>query len=180
VAWPALRREAAQVAGTAVHRVLEELELTGDVRAGLERGAERLEGLLPDTLAGDDRDAALARGRELLARIAAGGLCDRLVGLAGQVVARELPVLLPPGEGDAVGFVAGAVDLLYRDPETGELVVADYKTDRVESEAEVAEKVRDYGGQGRVYVEAVQRALGLSQPPRFELWFLHAGRIETA
>ena len=58
-------------------------------------------------------------------------------------------------------------------------MVADYKTDRVETDAELAERAEGYRGQGAVYVEAVQRALGLERPPRFELWFLHAGRVEV-
>ena len=57
-------------------------------------------------------------------------------------------------------------------------MVADYKTDDVTGAA-VAERARSYAEQGRIYVEALRRALGLARPPRFELWFLRAGRIET-
>ena len=78
-----------------------------------------------------------------------------------------------------VGFVAGTVDLLYRDPGDGALVVADYKTDEVEGAA-LEERASSYASQGRAYVRAVQEALGLATPPRLELWFLHAGRSSAS
>ena len=56
-------------------------------------------------------------------------------------------------------------------------MVADYKTDRVAGEAELAEKAERYRTQGEGYVRAVQGALGLPAPPRFELWFLDASEI---
>ena len=109
---------------------------------------------------------------------------SRLVGFdveMAHILARELPVLLAPeeeGEGP-VGFVAGAIDLLYRDPESGELVVADYKSDAVSSPSEARRKADDYRGQGERYVRAVQQALELPRPPRFELWFLAIGHVES-
>jgi ATP-dependent exoDNAse (exonuclease V) beta subunit len=158
--------EIARAAGTAVHRVLEALRLDGDVRAELAQQAERI----PEEL---------ARAREVLARLSEGPLLARLRALRDHVVARELPVLLPAEpEGDgAVGFVAGAIDLLYRDPATNEFVVVDYKTDRVAGEAALAERAARYAGQAAHYRRAVQEALDLPQPPRFELWFLHAGAV---
>jgi ATP-dependent exoDNAse (exonuclease V) beta subunit len=98
------------------------------------------------------------------------------------VVARELPVwALPAGdaEGEPVGFVAGAIDLLYRDPESRALVVADYKTDAVGG-TDLAARAAEYAGQGAAYVRAVAHALGLAEPPRFELWFLQAGVVWSA
>ena len=76
-----------------------------------------------------------------------------------------------------VGACIGTMDLLYRDPDNGALVVADYKTDAVQGEAELEERARAYAAQGEVYVDAVRRFL--SDPPevRFELWFLAADRI---
>ena len=57
--------------------------------------------------------------------------------------------------------------------------MADYKTDRVESEADVAQRVERYTAQGRAYQHALRDALGLEAPPRFELWFLRADRVEV-
>jgi ATP-dependent exoDNAse (exonuclease V) beta subunit len=104
--------------------------------------------------------------------------------LGPAVLARELPILVPPAEGEEegdgarpVGFVAGAIDLVYRDPATGTLVVADYKTDAVADDDEIAARVDVYRPQGAVYARAVRDALGLAEAPRFELWFLRADRI---
>ena len=82
-------------------------------------------------------------------------------------------------ENGPVGFVAGAIDLLYRDPATGQLVVADYKTDPVDTGPALAARVEGYRTQGETYVRAVRDALGLNEDPRFELWFLHPGRVEA-
>ena len=97
------------------------------------------------------------------------------------MIARELPVLLPPDEGSEgpVGFTAGAVDLLYRDPRTDEVVVVDFKTDHVEGE-ELQARAAGYSGQCAAYARAVQEALGLESPPREELWFLQAGEVHLS
>jgi ATP-dependent exoDNAse (exonuclease V) beta subunit len=83
-------------------------------------------------------------------------------------------VLVPPepGAGPA-GYVSGVVDLVYRDPASGELVIADYKTDRLE-EAGAQERSAAYRGQGAVYQTALRDGLGLVYTPRFELWYLRA------
>jgi ATP-dependent exoDNAse (exonuclease V) beta subunit len=117
----------------------------------------------------------------LLDRLAGGQLIARLRSLETRIVARELPVLLPPAkDAGPVGFVAGAVDLVYRDPETDALVVADYKTDAVETQREIDARATRYEAQGRAYVRAVREALALPYEPRFELWFLCADRIHCA
>jgi ATP-dependent exoDNAse (exonuclease V) beta subunit len=167
------------VAGTAVHRVLEDLRLGADLASELARQRDRLPGLVDGEAPGPVRAAALARAQALLAKLAAGPFAARLAALEPHVVARELPVLLPPepdGEGP-VGCVAGAIDLLYREPATGELVVVDYKTDAVEGEAALRERAARYAGQAGAYRRAVREALALERAPRCELWFLHAGAV---
>ena len=180
-----LGRDAAQAAGTAVHRLLEHLALGAEAGESLADQERELEAHVRDLVTGKDVARAAERAREICERIRGNGMLERLANLDGHVVARELPVLVPPGEGGSVGdespvaFVSGAIDLLYRDPETGEIVVADYKTDRVEDDEDVSERIEAYRAQGAAYVAAVQDALGLDGPPRFELWFLEAGRVEV-
>jgi hypothetical protein len=58
-------------------------------------------------------------------------------------------------------------------------VVADYKTDDVAG-ADLGRRTAIYASQGAAYVHAVQAALGLGAPPRFELWFVHAGEVVPA
>ena len=176
---PEAARAIAAAAGTAVHRVLEELRLDGDVRKDLARRSAALPDWIEPLVPASERAATLASAREVLARFEGGPLIDRLTSLRDAVISRELTVLVPAEpEGDGpVGFVAGAIDLLYRVPETGEYVVADYKTDRVEGDAALAEHARRYEGQAAHYRRAIQEALALPHPPRFELWFLHAGAV---
>jgi ATP-dependent helicase/nuclease subunit A len=174
-----LDREAAMALGGAVHRALEEWDLAADPRDELARQRIRLPAYLAPLARGEVVERALPRAEELLDRFGESRLLERLRGLAGRIVARELPVLLPPRDAahSPVGVVTGAVDLVYRDPETGQLVIADYKTDEVEDPAEIARRAAVYAPQGATYVRALQEALDLPKPPRFELWFLRADRV---
>lgn len=163
--------------GSAIHRALETLDLNSEIDIELDAKRSLLPIYLRPFLSGQQGSEALDRARSLWDRFAQGPLLDRLLGLRDQIIARELPVLLPPLEDRGpVGFLAGTIDLLYRDPDSGRLVVADYKTDCVEGDEALAQRSRVYASQLSVYVRAVREALGLSEEPRAELWFLHAGQ----
>ena len=182
----------ARAAGTAVHRALECLDLGGDPAAGLSEQRAELPRYIEATeiadepLTSDERLAAVARAEEILAAMLAGEMLDRLRAIAPHVLARELPLVLPPdpglAAGAAVGCVVGSIDLLFRDPESGECVIVDYKTgssrqaDGPGSAEAVDERHRH---QGRVYREGVQAALGLEQAPRVELWWLARDSVEV-
>jgi len=175
-------RRVRMAVGSALHALLERLDLerlaAGEVKAELAHRRKGLEADLARRLSEQELPSALKHAEELLDRLAEGPLLERLSELADGVLARELPVLLPP-ESDSVplGYVAGAVDLLYEDLATGRPVVVDFKTDAVEAEDEIVARAGAYARQGEVYRRAVQEALDLPQPPRFELWFLHPGRV---
>ncbi|MDD5564023.1 MAG: UvrD-helicase domain-containing protein [Thermoanaerobaculaceae bacterium] len=168
----------ASAAGAAVHRVLETLDLGAEIGGQLAAARGSLAALVEGLIGPAGRGEAERRAAEILVRLAAGPLLDRLRAIAPHVVARELAVVLPPRDEPAspVGFVSGAIDLVYRDLETGELVVADFKTDDVTG-AELDARAAAYAPQGAVYRRALAEALRLPRPPRFELWFLHAGVI---
>jgi ATP-dependent helicase/nuclease subunit A len=172
-------RAAALAAGGAVHRALEEWDLAADPAKEAGRQRDRLPAYLSSLVEGDELDRALPAARELLETFAAGPLLPRLRSLKDQVIARELPVLLPPGNGERspVGVVSGTIDLLYRDPQTRRMVIADYKTDEVEGGDEMEARAAVYASQGAIYARSIQEALELKEAPRFELWFLRAGRI---
>ncbi|MGI9432548.1 MAG: UvrD-helicase domain-containing protein [Myxococcota bacterium] len=170
-----LERGEARAVGTAVHAALEVL----DGAAAPEAARRSLDEALSQWLPLGASAGARERAQELLDGFLAGPLYARARELTPHVVARELPVLLPPAaDADALGFVAGAADLVYRDPQTREFVVADYKTDAV-SAAGLEAHAERHRAQGQVYVQAVQDALGLAEAPRFELWFLTPGEIVT-
>jgi ATP-dependent helicase/nuclease subunit A len=180
------RRDAAMAAGTAVHRALETWDLKAEVAAERARQVESLPGTLA-ALVGIDpetRHAAEVRARGLLEAFAGGPLVERLRDLGPRIVARELPVLLPPPpdrgeEPGPVGFVSGAIDLLYREESEGtdRFVIVDFKTDDVRSDAELEARAAAYAPQGAHYTRAIRDALGLAEPPRFELWFLSTGSV---
>jgi len=175
-------RSAAAAVGTAVHRALELLDPASDPDAARAAARPILTHVVRGLLAPEARGEALARAETLVAAFFGGSLGARWRELAPALVARELPVLLPPppdAKAGPAGFVSGVVDLLYRDPDTGELVVADYKTDRIADAAALDARARAYAAQGAGYVRAVEEALGLAAPPRFELWFLDAGEIRV-
>ncbi len=168
-------REAAAAAGTAVHWLLEILDLESDL-------ATQVEGRRDDVL---ERAAAAAPGAGDLARRRAGEVLDGLLAgrclatlsdLGDDVVARELPVLVPAGEDDpAVSAILGVADLVYR--RNGRLVVADYKTDALRDDDEIAARAEHYRPQLELYARAVSEALNLPDPPLLEIWFLSADRI---
>jgi ATP-dependent helicase/nuclease subunit A len=172
-------RAAAMAAGGAIHRALEEWDLGAASAKELERQRALLPAYLAALVKGDERDRALPLAATLLEIFAAGPLLKRMRKLKDHVLARELPVLLPPGEGEhsPVGIVSGAIDLLYRDPEDGRIVIADYKTDEVETAEEIQNRAAVYAPQGAVYGRAMREALEMAEAPRFELWFLRAGQI---
>ena len=171
-------RDAALAAavGTAVHAALECWDVRAEPAAALASAARHAARVLPALVGEAEVDAAAADAVAVLERFAASPLCERLREIDAHIVARELPVLLRPGKGDeALGHVVGAIDLLYREPDSGDWVVADYKSDRVTSEEAMRERAEHYAAQGGAYVRAVHEALALGEPPRFELWFLHRG-----
>jgi ATP-dependent exoDNAse (exonuclease V) beta subunit len=166
-------------AGGAIHRALEEWDLGAAPTKELERQRALLPAYLAALVEGDELDRALPLTISLLETFAAGPLLKRMRKLKDHVLARELPVLLPPGEGEhsPVGIVSGAIDLLYRDPEDGRIVIADYKTDEVETAEEIQNRAAVYAPQGAIYERAVREALEMEEAPRFELWFLRAGVV---
>ncbi|HEX9944926.1 MAG TPA: UvrD-helicase domain-containing protein [Thermoanaerobaculia bacterium] len=176
---PAVDRAAALAAGGAVHRALEEWDLAADPSRELHRRRELLPAYLAALVEGDELDQALPLAESLLDTFVKSPLLDRFRRLQEHILARELPVLLPPGDGEhaPVGVVTGAIDLLYRDPGDGRMVVADYKTDEAETDEEIASRAAVYALQGTTYARAVQEALELEEAPRFELWFLRTGRV---
>jgi ATP-dependent exoDNAse (exonuclease V) beta subunit len=167
----------AAVVGTAVHRLLEELDLDRGLGPQIVQRRTRLEEAVCARLEPDLRRSGVETLGAVLNGLAAGRCLGRLAEIADEIVARELDVLLRPAAADGTSVVTGAVDLVYTDPEDGRLVVADYKTDAVETEAEIAERVERYQPQLAVYARALEEALALEYRPRAELWFLQADRI---
>jgi len=116
-------------------------------------------------------DAGLRRALTLARQVEGGHLLTYLAGV--EVIGTEVPLLMSPSDGGPVAAWTGSIDLLYRCPETGAVVVADHKTDRI-GDRKLEEVARHHAPQGLLYAEAVQRALGLPDRPRFEVWLIEA------
>jgi len=169
-------RDSAMRIGTIVHALLEEWDFEAKPDEELNRARVRLDQVLAREGLGSD---PAEEARSILEDFAKSPLFGKFAGLGGDVIARELPVLLPRGvEENALQGTAGAIDLVYRDA-SGEWVVVDYKTDRVENDGELSARSAAYSAQGRAYVTALHEGLALERPPRFELWFLRGGRVTT-
>ncbi len=163
--------------GTAVHRALELMDPAAPPPRALRDAILAADPVLVASLPEDLLPEGRRRAERLLLRFVNGQLGAHFRRLGPHFVARELPTLAAPGDDTGpVGFFAGAIDLVHLDPDTGELVVVDYKTDGVRTEAELDARVAAYRLQAGHYVSVLQSALGLDKPPRMELWFLSLDR----
>ncbi len=170
---PLAGHNAATVAGTVVHRVLQAWDFGRDKDQELERQLQLLATYAPVDADPQEVTAGVERARALLTRFRASPLFLEFCALGDRVLGREVPVLLAGDSTKVAGFYTGAIDLVYRD--NGQVVVADFKTDAVEGE-ELMARARAYRSQGALYARAVAQALELEHPPRFELWFLWSGQ----
>lgn len=163
-----LSRQEAMVVGTAIHMLLEGMPVTGSTEGSLTEAKLAMalmvcgRGKAPSKKA---RDRALS----LLSGLDGGKLRARFE--SSEILGTEVPLLMASNAEGPVGAWVGSIDLLYRCQDTNEVVVADYKTDRVGNQdpKAVAEHHR---AQGAVYADAVQAALGLEHAPRFEVWLI--------
>lgn len=173
------RSTIAAAVGMFVHAVLERLDFDAPLEAQLAAWSARARDELQARVGREDLERAAARAAELLATLRGGEMAQRLVDLAGGVVAREIPVLLPGSEAGSgpLDYLVGAVDLLYRETNSGELVVVDFKTDAVAGGDDIERAATRYRRQGELYCQALREALELPAPPHFELWFLHPGQV---
>ena len=110
-----------------------------------------------------------------VARLARAGLATATARAAAAAPHwRELWVSAPVGG----RLVEGYIDLLYRD-QAGRLVVVDWKTDRIEGEADAATLLNRYRLQGAGYAAAVEAVTG-EPVARMVFGFLRPeGAIET-
>lgn len=173
------RQRVATAVGTAVHSVLERFD------HGAEDPAEELRARVAEAFVWLDgalvheeiKENARTRLSFLIEQFQEGQLWQRFLALDGSILARELPLIASPEYGESVGAVTGSIDLVYRDCDTGEFVVADYKTDRVTDEHQMRERALLYRPQLQIYARALEAAMGLDVTPRQELWFVDSGVV---
>jgi ATP-dependent exoDNAse (exonuclease V) beta subunit len=162
----AAARELARALGTALHEVLERwtFKNASSARALLRSAVTRVA-----RLASVSEDVLAAQAGPALDALLASGLPGALAKV--EVVGRELPLLFEDRDGTRWN---GTIDLLYRDPADGRLVVADYKSDAA---PERADRER-YGRQLAVYARGVARLFPGELAPAAELIWLRTGQRE--
>ncbi len=182
-----ISRPLARALGVALHRALEFEE-------GAEQAPEAWLAAADSAFVGELPGASDVERKALvgeLARLRASRLFAELRSLRPSVLAREMSLLVgatgATGATEATGAealdgIVGTLDLLYRDPKSGETVIADFKTDEIAADevaSTIAAKVIRYRPQLELYGRAVATALALDRPPRLELWFMAVDRIEV-
>ncbi len=154
---PWRRGRAGTSIGSAVHGVLQHADLRdpeGDDVASLARWQASVEGLADDAVALVEAKARAALRSDLVQRA-----------VSSDGVHRELHVAVPadvllgrPGHDADPELVEGFVDLCFEDD--GGLVVVDYKTDDVPTQAAVDAALERYAPQGAVYALLLEAVTG--------------------
>lgn len=144
---PGRRGRAGTAIGRAVHAALQSIDLA--TREGLEATVRAQ--ALAEGVADREREV-----RALVEHVLDTDIVQAAVG-SGRYW-REVPVAAAITTGTRDLVVEGFVDLLVETPEG--LVVVDYKTDRVDGEAGVEERLSHYSLQGATYALALEAALG--------------------
>ena len=128
--------------------------LVDDLMTDLDPGIEQLAKL-------HAKDQGISASIGDVARLANRALRSPAV-LAGMRAPRlwpEIPVAASIDTPRGPVVIEGIIDLLYQDKD-GQLVILDYKSDRVDDDDAADAKLEDYRMQGVAYVAAVERATG--------------------
>lgn len=171
----------AMAVGTAMHGLLERFDHGAEdsiveLDTRLDEARVWLEGALPRE---DIRATAGKRLESIVNHFREGSLWQRFLDLDGSILARELALITTPEARGAVGAMTGAIDLVYQDPDTGKIVVADYKTDQLENDDEIRDRAAVYQPQLEIYARALKEAMNLDMMPRQELWFVGSGVVHA-
>lgn len=173
VETPKLQARPAAELGTAMHRVLEIFDFAAaDPEAELFRCVERT---IKRESIHSRSPVDFERGlRELGETFRSGPLWERWLACGKGMIGREVPVLAAPPDHGPVAALLGVIDCLYRDVESGELVIVDFKTD---DPSRIEMSFPAYARQLQSYADILQRALDGQKVDRCELWYLRAGIV---
>jgi ATP-dependent helicase/nuclease subunit A len=162
-------RDAARLAGSALHAALERWDFRS--RALLRDLALQA----VDRVLSEESDGAVSSGLRARVTEETGGIVDEILRsplparLASRsILGREVPLIFRDERGVTW---SGVCDLIYRD-ERGQVVAADYKTERLDGDPGPA--AERYRPQMRLYVEALRRALP-GETVRAEILFVRSG-----
>ncbi|TAK65187.1 MAG: hypothetical protein EPO22_05265 [Dehalococcoidia bacterium] len=157
-----VRRGRAAELGSAVHALLERIELARP------DDATSLAPIIASEfgLAGQEGEIERLARRALASEVIQRALDPRTVRVLREVA---FTVALPDAPGTPAGVAEGRIDLLFE--RGGEMTVVDFKTDRVAGPAQIEERTATYRNQALVYAWATRLATG--RPVR-EVVFVYA------
>ena len=170
--------------GSAVHAVLQDVveQMMPHLPLPAAIPADDLLAHWDDAISNAARRYAASEGiadRADVARLAHRALRNPAVvaGLRAPRLWPEIPVAARLGAAPDAVVLEGIIDLLYED-DAGELVILDYKTDRVADAAAIPAKMDNYKWQGAAYAAAIERATGQTVKA-VQFLFIRADAVQT-
>ena len=167
--------------GTLMHSVMQHLKLDGTLDA--KNISAQIDEMITAQIFTDEQGVAVKKNIANIEKFFAGDLGKRV--RAAKEIYRELPFSqkidagsINAGENfqNAAGekiFIQGIIDLLFKDVETGEWILLDYKTDRNNTDEHFK---HEYKEQIRLYVQAIERLTSIKISEKY-LYLLNAGRL---
>lgn len=167
--------------GTLIHSVMQHLNLNGELDA--KNISAQIDEMVAAQIFTDEQGVAVKKNIANIEKFFASNLGRRV--LAAKEIYRELPFSQKIDAGtisavenfrDAAGekiFVQGIIDLLFKDAETDEWILIDYKTDRNNSDEHFRHEYRE---QIKLYVQAIETLTSIKIAEKY-LYLLTAGRL---
>ena len=167
--------------GTLIHSVMQHLNLNGELDA--KNISAQIDEMVTAQIFTDEQGAAVKKNIANIEKFFASNLGRRV--LAAKEIYRELPFSQKIDAGtinevenfrNAAGekiFIQGIIDLLFKDAETGEWILIDYKTDINNSDEHFKHEYRE---QIKLYVQAIETLTSIKIAEKY-LYLLTAGRL---
>ncbi|MBQ7198491.1 MAG: PD-(D/E)XK nuclease family protein, partial [Selenomonadaceae bacterium] len=167
--------------GTLIHSVMQHLNLNGELDA--KNISAQIDEMVTAQIFTDEQGAAVKKNIANIEKFFASNLGRRV--LAAKEIYRELPFSQKIDAGtinevenfrNAAGekiFIQGIIDLLFKDAETGEWILIDYKTDINNSDEHFRHEYRE---QIKLYVQAIETLTSIKIAEKY-LYLLTAGRL---
>lgn len=165
--------------GTAYHKFLEILDFTQDYSEEILRRIieqKKQEGLLDENMASciREKDILGFLTSDIGKRVQNASRCGQYFAEQPFVLGMKSARVYPEAESDDITLIQGIIDVFFE--EDGELVVLDYKTDRVANIEELKER---YHAQLEYYAEALERLTGKHVKEKIIYSFMFGKEIEV-
>lgn len=167
--------------GTLIHSVMQHLNLNGELDA--KNISAQIDEMVAAQIFTDEQGVAVKKRIYVIEKFFASDFGKRVCD--AKEIYRELPFSqkIDAGTISAVEnfrnvagekiFIQGIIDLLFKDAETGEWILLDYKTDRNNTDEHFR---HEYSEQIKLYVQAIEKLTSIKIAEKY-LYLLNAGRL---